>query len=324
MFTATRHQTSPVGLQAKPSGLQASPAGPPVADLALAIRAIETSTFQPAQTAISTGCPAIDAELPGGGLHGGTIVEWVSDWAGDGATTLALLAVRSAMGEHRHAVLVDPQNEFYPPAAAALGIDLSRLIILRPTNNADALWCLDQSLRCPAIAAVVAWQNRIDEINARRLQLAAEQGGTLGLLLRNAKKMQGPTTWAEMTWKVRPQRTSAASAKNAADKNALDKSLEKPPNTRPYSNNYRWLHVELTRLRAGRGKSNLASHIAAGSAGFWVALEEHRGPVYARRSTVAAQPQTRQEPNHVATSAVHLAAQLAKPTTRRRAASKAG
>ena len=40
-------------------------------------------------------------------------------------------------------------TRFYPPAAAALGIDLERLILLRPANEADHDWAVHQGALLP-------------------------------------------------------------------------------------------------------------------------------------------------------------------------------
>jgi protein ImuB len=80
------------------------------------------------------------------------------------------------------------QESFYPPAAVALGIPSERMVIFRKQRGhtrSDFLWAIDQALRSGAIAAVVAeigdW---LDPADGRRLQLAAEIGGAIGLLVR--------------------------------------------------------------------------------------------------------------------------------------------
>jgi hypothetical protein len=69
------------------------------------------------------------------------------------------------------------------------GVPLDRLVVLRPQNARDAFWAVDQSLRCSAVAAVIAPLSRLDERASRRLQLAAESSGCLGLVLRSAGRV---------------------------------------------------------------------------------------------------------------------------------------
>jgi protein ImuA len=79
-----------------------------------------------------------------------------------------------------------------PPAG-----DLDRTVVVHPTNDRDVLWALEQSLRCRSVAAVVCWLNRLHAHAYRRLQLAAEAGGGIGLLLRSAEYRFQPS-WADI------------------------------------------------------------------------------------------------------------------------------
>jgi hypothetical protein len=99
-------------------------------------------------------------------------------------------------------VVIDQDATFYPPAAAAAGIPLDQIIIVRPACRADGLWAADQALRSPAVSVVWGPLTTIDDREARRLQLAAETGGTLGLWLRPPAALHEPS-WADVRWFVR-------------------------------------------------------------------------------------------------------------------------
>jgi protein ImuA len=161
---------------------------------------------------VSTGVPDLDRLLPAGGLRRGTLVEYLTGYRGSGAGVLALAAAREACREGRALVVVEQnrrqetgdreqRGRFYPPAAAAWGIDLSRLLVVRPASDADAVWALDQALRCGGVGAVWSKCDRLDVRDFRRLQLAAECGGTLGLFIRPAR-LRGQPTWADVQFAV--------------------------------------------------------------------------------------------------------------------------
>ena len=84
-------------------------------------------------------------------------------------------------------VLVDTTKDFYPPAAWQHGIAFDRLIVIRTNHWQEAFWAVDQSLRCRAVATVIATLPPLDERRSRRLQLAAKSSGCLGLILRPAR-----------------------------------------------------------------------------------------------------------------------------------------
>ena len=100
-------------------------------------------------------------------------------------------------------VVIDRPQTFYPPAAAAWGIDLERLIVVHPQNARDELWAAVQALRSPVVAAMWASIDRLDSRAFRRLQLAAEAGRTLGVLVRPAAA-RGQPSWADVRLEVGP------------------------------------------------------------------------------------------------------------------------
>lgn len=150
-----------------------------------------------ASPAFSCGAAVIDRLLPGGGLRHGMLVEWLAERPGGGAGTLGLLAAREACRAGGILVVVDRARMFYPPAAAGWGVDPARLIVVRPRNARDEIWAAIQALRSPVVAALWTMVDRLDSRNFRRLQLAAETGGTLGVLVRGASA-RGQPSWADV------------------------------------------------------------------------------------------------------------------------------
>ena len=152
----------------------------------------------------SSGCSALDQLLPVGGWVAGSLVEWLSSATGGGAATLALWAAHQIAREGGALVVMDRRQEFYLPAAAALGVDLERLIVVRASSEREELWALDQALRCTAVAAVWAQVGPQSSAALRRLQLAAEQGGGVGLLVRPAR-VRGQPCWSDLQLLVQPR-----------------------------------------------------------------------------------------------------------------------
>lgn len=172
---------------------------PSLADLRESLRRLEEERASPRRDVISSGVEAIDRLLPRGGFRPGSIVEWIAD-AGSGATWLALMAAAQACREGGALLVIDERAEFYPLALPA-GAIAGPLVVIRPASLRDAVWALDQSLRAGGVGAAVAWLDRLDDRIARRLQLAAEQGGALGLLLRPRSALSSPS-WSEARFLV--------------------------------------------------------------------------------------------------------------------------
>ncbi|MCI0642673.1 MAG: hypothetical protein L0Y72_21585 [Gemmataceae bacterium] len=158
------------------------------------LRRLERQERRADGAAVSTGLAELDRLLPEGGLEPGTLLEWLSAGEGSGAATLALV-LAARVQERGAVVIVDERREFFPPAAAALGIALSRTVVVQPAKPRDALWALEQALRSQAVGVAMAWTEKLNDRAFRRLQLAAEAGGSLGFLLRLAACRATPS-WA--------------------------------------------------------------------------------------------------------------------------------
>ena len=180
------------------------------------IRSVEAGPRAGAEQVIYSGCSALDDLLPAGGYQRGSLVQWITG-GGNGADYLSLLAAKEACRNGGSLVVIDPANQFNPPAANAIGLPLDRTIILRNNlaetaqtfrssqreslEDNDFLWAIDQALRCPAVAAVWGPTQTIDARWFRRLQLSAEASGCLGLFVQPLAAASAPT-WADVQWRV--------------------------------------------------------------------------------------------------------------------------
>jgi protein ImuA len=165
-------------------------------DLRDRIRGIEGVRDRgPTDAGPSTGFPNLDRALGGGGLRAGSLVEWRGTGDGSGAFTLALAVAAHRVREDGALVVLDDGRDFYPVAAAGLGVPLDRSVVVRASDPAGSLWAWEQALRAPAVAVTVGLMTEVPDQVARRLQLAAEAGGGLGFLIR-PPDARGSTTWA--------------------------------------------------------------------------------------------------------------------------------
>jgi protein ImuA len=153
----------------------------------------------------TTGLPALDGLAPGGALRRGAVHEVLSEPSHGTPLFFAVLLARPG-GNSGAIVWCDPGHEIYPPALAAQGIDLERLYLLQPKTPAEQTWAVAECLKCKGVAAVVAQvkpSQRLSRLEVRRLQLSAERGGGVGILLRPAGKVSADHA-AATRWLVRP------------------------------------------------------------------------------------------------------------------------
>jgi hypothetical protein len=139
---------------------------------------------QVAVPSVASGYEVLDRELPGGGWPAGALTELLHDREGIGELRLVAPALAKLTEAGRWIAWVAPPYLPYAPALAAAGIRLSRLLVIGNTSPRDSLWAAEQALRAGSIGAVLFWPNDPDSRALRRLQLAAEAGGSVGLLYR--------------------------------------------------------------------------------------------------------------------------------------------
>ena len=139
--------------------------------------------------ALPLGVAAIDSVLPRGGLPRGCLHEIVAADPSAAASGFAAVLLARLAGDGGSVVwcrrgpgLHGPK--LYGPGLAAFGLDLRRLLVVRARREIDVLWAMEEGLRSGAVSAVLGEVAAAPPIALRRLQLAAETGGTTGLLLR--------------------------------------------------------------------------------------------------------------------------------------------
>jgi hypothetical protein len=153
---------------------------------------LKDASAAPARPVWSTGKSSLDARLPGGGWPTASLIEVLLDDTGLGEVQLFLPALvacqrrimEDGIGDAPWIIWIAPPHEPYAPALAQQGIELGRLLVVRPKTATEALWAAEQALSSGVCAAVLLWLKGTDDRWLRRLKLAAEAGGSLGVIFR--------------------------------------------------------------------------------------------------------------------------------------------
>ena len=161
----------------------------------------------PGRPRLPLGVPEIDRTLPGGGLRLGSIHEVAGDEAATGfcAALLARAAKAGASGGARgeapggvpggaregSLLWLARGDDLYAPGLVRYGIGAGQLLVVSGLHRQDdMLWAMEEALRCRAVRGVVAETGRIGLAAGRRLMLAAEGTGVLGLVLSRSGARQ--------------------------------------------------------------------------------------------------------------------------------------
>ncbi len=149
---------------------------------------------------LASGYPELDRHLPGGGWPPHALTEILLGEHGAGELKLLMpaLARLCRVDDDRGGWIawIAPPFQPYPPALVQWGIDLSRVLIVRPKAAAEALWAAEQALSSGNCAAVLLWAERLSDAGSRRLQLAAEQGRSWAVAFRPLAALSQPSAAA--------------------------------------------------------------------------------------------------------------------------------
>lgn len=146
---------------------------------------------------LALGIDVLDEQL-GGGLPRSAVTEIVSE-PGHGGWWLAMKALAQTDGRIG---LINHDDSFHPPGAALLGVNLSRLLVVRVRNHKDALWALERLAKNASLSATLTWLPNLRDVEIRRLQLAAERSKQCVMLLRNSEEA-GRSSWGALRLQVR-------------------------------------------------------------------------------------------------------------------------
>jgi protein ImuA len=154
------------------------------------------------------GIKAIDERLPEGGLALGALHEVAGGGNGalDGAAA-ALFAAGIAARTKGRVLWCVTRQDLFAPALAAAGLAPDRVFFVEAGDEKSVLSCFEEALRHRKLGAVVAEVAHLSITTSRRLQLAAEGSGVIGLALRRwrrqaeAAEFRQPTA-ATTRWRV--------------------------------------------------------------------------------------------------------------------------
>ena len=147
------------------------------------------------QKGLPTGFSELDALLPDDGWPVNALVEIITPRWGVGELRLLLPSLLQTTKNGYCTVWVAPPYTPYAPALQQHGIMLENTIIIPSEMIGErALWVLEKVLRTQACGVAMAWPQHLPEKSMRRLQLAAEQGHSLGFTFRNKEVRSSPAT----------------------------------------------------------------------------------------------------------------------------------
>jgi protein ImuA len=156
-------------------------------------------------TALDLGLGPLREAFPNASFPLGAIHEFVSARPEETAATIGFVSglLSILMASNGVTLWISSSRLLFPPALKNFGVDPHRIIFIDVQKEKDALWALDEALKCNALTAVVGELPNISFTHSRRLQLAVEESQVTGFLLRNQSRNIG-TTACISRWQITP------------------------------------------------------------------------------------------------------------------------
>lgn len=151
------------------------------------------------------GLAAMASAFPCGVLPTGAVHEFISPTAACATATNGFVCglLAPLMANNMPCLWVSTKRSIFPVGLSYFGIEPHRIIFVDVQKDADALWVMEQGLKCNALAAVIGELNEVSFAQSQRLQIAVEKSRVTGFLHRKRPRREH-TLSCVSRWKIKP------------------------------------------------------------------------------------------------------------------------
>jgi protein ImuA len=191
----------------------------------------------------------IDQAFPNNAFPIGALHEFLSFTQEDSAATYGfVMAVAGKIAQTDGVILwISTSRLVFPPALLVFGIKADNIVFLDLEKDRDCLWAMEEALKCEGLSAIVCETKQVDFTASRRFQLAVEQSGVTGFLLRH--QVRQPSAIAALTrWKISPLQSELPNGIPGLGAPRWKVELQKVRNGRPGQWNIEFSHKEFIEI----------------------------------------------------------------------------
>lgn len=151
------------------------------------------------------GLQAMEKAFPGHTFPKGTIHEFISQTAASATSANGFVSsiLSILMNNGLPCLWVSTKRSLFPTGLGYFGIEPHRIIFIDVKKDKEALWVMEQALKCNALSAVVAELGEVSFTESQRLQLAVEKSQVTGFLHRRKPRREN-TLACTARWRIIP------------------------------------------------------------------------------------------------------------------------
>jgi protein ImuA len=137
-------------------------------------------------TALNTALGPIRYAFPNASFPLGAIHEFISTGMESAAATSGFVSgmLASMMEKNGIVIWISATRNIFPPALTTFGIAPDKIIFVDLKKEKEILWAMEESLKCNSVSGVIGEIKELSFTVSRRFQLAVEESGVTGFLLR--------------------------------------------------------------------------------------------------------------------------------------------
>jgi protein ImuA len=179
--------------------------------------------------------------FPGNTFPTGTIHEFISyEVAHAAATTGFVSGIISKLSKQGGLCLwVAGGGKIYPAGLKYFGLEPDRIVFIHTTRPKEALWIIEEALKCEALTAVIGEVRELSFSDSRRLQLAVENSGVTGFIHRFSPSAENAVA-CTTRWKITALPSITIDNLPGVGYSAWDVQLVKVRNGRPHAWQIQW------------------------------------------------------------------------------------
>jgi protein ImuA len=191
---------------------------------------------------IDFGLGIMERAFPNDTFPTGAVHEFISTNPETAAATTGFMAglLGKLMGEYGICVWIGIKPMVFPGALKIFGVEPHRVIFMDLKNEKDAIWAMEEALKCESLAAVVGEIREMSFTASRRLQLAVEHSRVTGFLHRSNPRTVN-TLACLSRWEITPMPSQLEAGMPGVGHPCWHVALQKIRNGEPGNWDIEWL-----------------------------------------------------------------------------------
>lgn len=144
---------------------------------------------------LSTGYTHLDSALKIGGWPASGLLEMLMERPGIQELSLLMPAIAQHLKKEQRVAFVGMPYQLFPSTLRSFGISPQQVWCIQTNKVEEQLWATQQLLKSGHCLMVIAWQvnQRVAASKLRRLQVAAKDGKSCGVVFRHSQFLSEPS-----------------------------------------------------------------------------------------------------------------------------------